>query len=408
MKRTPRSSPSPTELSGALHEVSNALTVVLGWLNEARAKLPAGQVRDALEIAYTHAQRGHSVARSAIGSRDPKRAAYRESTARSAGSVAQEALLALGPQAEERGVKLVGPDYELDAAVEGADAVLQVLVNLLLNAVAFTPRGGSVSLLTKSGSGTVSFRVIDQGPGVPLHQQGVLFEQGQSMRPGGAGIGLAHSYALARQHGGQLGLLPPTDAAALPGARGASFELLWPATEAPSRTVQGVPLATLNGLTVLVLEDDLAVLTMVQMGLAARGIEVLSACGVDELREVLERGVPFDAAFIDLSPIESDPEGAVRLLRSRNAALPVIMISGSATGIDEDLQLSAWVQKPFEIGELCRTLAEVMQSAAADRPLQDTTGELLVRAPTGAHPIVASHPMDGGKLSGRKATARVG
>jgi hypothetical protein len=76
------------------------------------------------------------------------------------------------------------------------------------------------------------------------------------------------------------------------------------------------------------------------------------------------------------------------------------MISGSATGIDEDLQLSAWVQKPFEIGELCRALADVMQSAAADRPLQDTTGELLVRAP--------ANQLEKGKTSTRKAAARVG
>jgi CheY-like chemotaxis protein len=401
VKRTPQNTPTPAELSGALHEVSNALTVVLGWLNEARSRQPTGQVRDALEIAYTHAQRGHAVARSAISSRDAMRAGRRESNARSVGSLAKEAVLALGPQAEARGVILLGPENELDLAVEGPDAVLQVLVNLLLNAVAFTPPGGNVSLTTVAGVGTVSFCVRDQGPGVPTQQQGVLFERGQSLRPGGAGIGLAHSHALAQQHGGKLRLLPSSSAAFSAGsssAKGASFELIWPASEAPSRTVQGVPLATLNGLTVVVLEDDLAVLTMVQMGLAARGIEVLSACGVDELREILDRGVPFDAAFIDLSPIEADPGAAVRLLRSRNSALPVIMISGSATGVgDEDLQLSAWVQKPFEIGELCRALADVMQATAVadDRTHQDTTGEILISPRTGAG-------------RGRRASARVG
>src|SRR5690606_27255644 len=62
-------SPPDLDLAGTLHEVSNALTVVLGWVAEARDKLPPGEVRDALEIAYSHAHRGHAAARRAIDGR---------------------------------------------------------------------------------------------------------------------------------------------------------------------------------------------------------------------------------------------------------------------------------------------------------------------------------------------------
>src|SRR3569832_150888 len=68
--------PPERDLAGALHEVSNALTVVLGWLDNALAACaPAlegqpdadGTARQAIEIARTHASLGHAIARRAVG-----------------------------------------------------------------------------------------------------------------------------------------------------------------------------------------------------------------------------------------------------------------------------------------------------------------------------------------------------
>jgi DNA-binding NtrC family response regulator len=133
-------------------------------------------------------------------------------------------------------------------------------------------------------------------------------------------------------------------------------------TDAPSRTVQSVPVASLNGLTVLVLEDDAAILTMVQLGFAARGIEVLGASGMAEVQALLARGVRYDAAFVDLSPIQDDPSHALELLKGGDPDLPVILISGSAVAQQADLATSAWVQKPFEVSELCRALADAVSA----------------------------------------------
>src|SRR6185369_1586659 len=91
-----------TDLAGALHEVSNALTVVLGWLDVARQRLPAGAARDAVEVARTHAHLGHRVARSAIGAEPPARGSSR----RPARSVAKAAVMAVTPQAEAQGVSV--------------------------------------------------------------------------------------------------------------------------------------------------------------------------------------------------------------------------------------------------------------------------------------------------------------
>jgi hypothetical protein len=51
------------DLAGALHEVSKALTVVLGWRDVARSKITNGPEREALEGARTHARLGYGIAR---------------------------------------------------------------------------------------------------------------------------------------------------------------------------------------------------------------------------------------------------------------------------------------------------------------------------------------------------------
>ena len=162
-----------SELAGALHEVSNALTVVLGWLAEAQGNIPPGPGRDAIEVAQTHARRGHRVARAAIGVDAPE-----SQSVRSAQKLAQEALVAAEQEAQAKGVRLSVAHDPNDVMVSGADALLQVLVNLLLNAIAFTPHGRSVHLQLQTCAQEAVYTVIDQGPGVPAEQRPHLFERG--------------------------------------------------------------------------------------------------------------------------------------------------------------------------------------------------------------------------------------
>src|SRR5689334_12172948 len=74
-----------TDLAAALHEVSNALTVVLGWLDVAAARLPDGSagasLSEALEVAQSHARLGHQIARRAIGA-EPSGAVVAQGSAR--------------------------------------------------------------------------------------------------------------------------------------------------------------------------------------------------------------------------------------------------------------------------------------------------------------------------------------
>jgi CheY-like chemotaxis protein/two-component sensor histidine kinase len=343
---------SDGDLAAALHEVSNALTVVLGWLEAASTEVDAASVREALEVARVHARLGHRIARRAIGAE-----VSGDETDRSAVTLVRQAILGVAQEAEKKGVQ-IRLDVSIDDNVllcSGAEAQ-QILLNLLLNAVAFSPSHGVVTIRVDRSATHVVFEVMDQGPGIPADRADSLLSAPDSTRRGGAGIGLRYSNALARLHGGELRLART--------GPGACFELGWPLSEARSGA-RSVPPRTrsLDGARVLVVEDDPAVRSLLELALEARGVQVLVAGGRSELERVMSRGAILDAALVDLSPIVDDPEHALATLRRGDAGLPVILISGAPDGIPGSLAhaFAAWVRKPFEMGEVIAALERVLR-----------------------------------------------
>jgi signal transduction histidine kinase len=104
--------------------------------------------------------------------------------------------------------------------------VEQILVNLLANAIQHTTERSTVLLATDAGPGVVTFRVRDEGPGIPEEDLEHIFDIYASKKEGdmrGVGLGLPLSRRLARLLGGDL------KAYAYPG-RGGEFVLTLPAT----------------------------------------------------------------------------------------------------------------------------------------------------------------------------------
>ncbi|HKY39059.1 MAG TPA: hybrid sensor histidine kinase/response regulator [Polyangiaceae bacterium] len=360
LSSAPRSLPPPppdqeADLAGALHEVSNALTVVLGWLDVAYSRLESGPARDAVDVARTHARLGHGISRSAIGAEAP------DSTAQASGrSVAESALTGVRPQADQRRVKLDLQLLDSGSALLGSvGSLLQILTNLLLNAIDFSPEGSTVSLGVREEGGSVIFSVSDQGPGIDPERVATLLSAPVSTRKGGAGVGLRHSAALCRTKGGSLSVART--------GPGACFDLRWPIAELRTGTApKRVKRPTVEGARVLVVEDDEAVRSLVELALQARGAEAKVVANRQQFDAVVAQGAQLDAALVDLSPLAADPAGAFQLLRECHPGIPVILISGVASGVPEELvsEVSAWVRKPFEMGEVLAVLASILEARA--------------------------------------------
>ena len=115
------------------------------------------------------------------------------------------------PQTATKGLTLTAPPCPNSiVAIGDRLKIEQIVLNLVSNAVKFTPPGGSVTVSCRDGDDAVSLRVTDTGPGIPTERLDDIFEPfvqlGRSLSSGheGAGLGLAISRDLARAMGGDV------------------------------------------------------------------------------------------------------------------------------------------------------------------------------------------------------------
>jgi len=138
--------------------------------------------------------------------------------------LAAEAIVMLDAPAEERGIR-IEPDGAGSLPARGEQrGVIQILVNLIGNAIRHSPEGGRVRLVFSRTPGTTSVTIADEGSGIAPADQQRIFERFEraDTKEGGTGLGLAISRRLARSMGGDVTL----DSA--PG-EGARFTLTLPA-----------------------------------------------------------------------------------------------------------------------------------------------------------------------------------
>ena len=128
----------------------------------------------------------------------------------------------LSGQGDKAGVSITcdAPDdliFECDR-----EQMMQVLLNLVLNAVAFAPRGGRVALVARHVGAQLRISVTDDGPGVPLQLRERIFDPFFTRREGGIGLGLTIVQQIVQAHGGEIRVGESAWG-------GAEFELLFPA-----------------------------------------------------------------------------------------------------------------------------------------------------------------------------------
>jgi len=360
------------DVTGALHDISNALTVLLGWVSEARTgKASRAELHRALTIIEDRARSARDLARRAIGSQ-----VVIEQRDQEVVTVVQDVVEALSVEAQRAGVGFVVdgscPGVSLPLAADAS----QVLTNILMNALAWAPPDSQVTIELATTPSGVEVTVRDEGPGVAPGQKDRIFD-GATTREGGAGVGLKHARAVARAAGGDLDLVSGA------ASSGATFRVKWPRSEPPmpAAPVSSPRPAVLAGTRVLVVEDDVGVAMLLESALGARGAEVVVARTASELAQ--RAGDRHDAALVDLSPIAHDVSGAVELLRRGSPEVAIVFISGSSARLPDEVEEEGvrWIRKPFEIGEIVAALTETRVAKSGTRPYSSS------RPPRSSDPV---------------------
>ncbi len=339
------------DLAGALHDVSNALTVMLGWVQEARAPDATREaVAYALGIIEQRGRIARDLARRAIGAG----AKILDQDGQLDATLA-EALDALAVMTQRVGVKVRRVGDGGGARIPSAGDVSQIVTNLVMNALAHAPSGSEVIVTVEAREREITIDVSDQGSGVAPARKDSIFE-GDSKREGGAGVGLRYARSLARAAGGDIELL------ADPG--GARFRVTWPCVDAmPLPPVSAARIRVLEGTRVLVVEDDRDVTDLLEASLGARGALVTIARTQAELSLALAS--KHDAALIDLSPIAADVAGAFAALRQAQPGARLVVMTGSAEALPAEMSAGgvALVRKPFEVSEIVAALLDAPTKA---------------------------------------------
>jgi signal transduction histidine kinase/CheY-like chemotaxis protein/HAMP domain-containing protein len=268
-------------------------------------------------------------------------------------------------RAEAKGLELrLEVDPPLPAYLEGDAAKLrQVLVNLLGNAVKFTPRG-SVVLRAGYTAGRATFAVEDTGPGISEEDQRQLFQAffqagGPGQAAEGTGLGLHISHTLVHLMGGELALQSRLGE----GSR-FSFSLPMAVGEAPLELEGERQVLRLEPgqrpATMLVVDDQPENRDLLAQLLASVGFQVRSAGDGVEALELWERHRP-DLVWMDLRMPRMSGFEALQVLRGKELEqdLPhtfVVAISASVIDLDrETLRKSGFddfLGKPFRETQL--------------------------------------------------------
>ena len=354
------------------HELRNPLNVILGY---AELLLRMNEIKSAPHLRrMADAVKRNAVAQSKLirdlldlsRLRSGKLELNRE-TVSPVASI-ENAIETVRMDAEAKGVqiKVEAPD---DALFVRADPIRleQIIWNLLNNSVKFTPSGGRIVVRLEEVNDEIVLKVSDNGQGIDSSFLPHIFEMfrqadsGTNRAQQGMGIGLAVVQQLAELHGGSVSVF----SAGI--GKGATFTITLPRSgnsKSHSSPAQDLGIGSLEGMSVLVVDDSEDTTEMVRHLLEIGGASVCSATsGFEALR--LARENEFDVVLSDISMPEMDGFEFLNRLRQipGKQHLPAVALTGF--GRPEDVQRAndkgfyAHLTKPFDIQRLAKLLRQV-------------------------------------------------
>ncbi|MGQ0506476.1 MAG: hybrid sensor histidine kinase/response regulator [Myxococcaceae bacterium] len=286
------------------------------------------------------------------------------------------AVTALRGMAENKGVALDMGLRPITRVKADPARLQQVLSNLLSNAIKFTPSGGRIRIRVRKEGRGVCLEVGDTGRGFPREFQPLLFapfrqqEEGTTRTYGGLGLGLAIAQQLVELHGGKIRARSEG-----PG-KGATFSVWLPAAgdgqeESVARHVESST-RRLQGLRVMLVEDDLATRGAVASVLEQHGARVQEVSSAREALSALEHSLP-DVLLSDIAMPGEDGYGfiqRVRKLSSGAKALPAAALTAHMRAEDRERALAAGFQmhipKSVNTAELVTLVGALAPARAGD------------------------------------------
>jgi PAS domain S-box-containing protein len=250
-----------------------------------------------------------------------------------------------------------------DSVAGDHDRVIQVLTNLMSNALKFSPEDGEVRITVADGTaGFMRFTITDQGPGLNEDQRSRLFgrfvqlEAADTRKRGGTGLGLAISRSLVEQQSGRIGVDSE------PG-KGSAFWFELPLVVARVPTPTAAAIAQPSGATkatILVVEDETAAARVLEIMLQRAGYAVATVSSLAEARRALQ-SLRFAAVLLDVQLPDGSGLELAEEIAARPTPIPVVVLSGR--GPAEDFvgsPVAVWLMKPFAKEQLLRAVKRVV------------------------------------------------
>ena len=212
-----------------------------------------------------------------------------------------------------------------------ADRIVQTLVNLLGNAIKFSEPHSVVELETSVGPTFVTFRVRDQGRGIPAEKLAAVFrrfeqvDSSDARDKGGSGLGLAISRSIVERHGGEISVESTF-------GLGSTFSFTIPVAPEAMPPAEG---HRSDHPTILVCDHDPVFVEALSTLIRRHGYRVLTATDGPSAVKIAGDQQP-EALVLDRMVESNDGAAVVSAIRSdrRTRNLPIMAISGPAAGDD--------------------------------------------------------------------------
>jgi len=362
------------------HELRTPLNAVLGWVGMLRTmSLEPATVTRALDAIDRNGRALTQLVSDLLDvSRIVSGKLRLETRAINLVSVVEAALDAIRPTADAKGIRLQSAlDPRAGPVLGDPDRLQQVVWNLVVNAIKFTPRSGQVQVSLSRIDSHAAIVVSDTGVGIDPQLMPHVFErfrQGDSSSTrthGGLGLGLALVKHLTELHGGTAEADSPGE------GKGATFTVRLPlmaradrsAPDRAHRAADGTPLepgARLAGLRIVVVDDDPDCLEMLATLLRQQDATVRTSASAAEALALVEEWTP-SLLVADIEMPGEDGYSLVRRVRTlpleRGGATPAVAVTAYGRVEDRIRSVAAGfdvhLTKPIEPAELIAVVANL-------------------------------------------------